>query len=126
MKKKTGFNGYVFEFSVDYNVNDTINIIDIHRHLIKKILYKIMFWLIKKTFIGLLRSIADASNHTKCVSLSNQNARFKLPLLIYILMNTVKNSTSIYFRLNLVDMLDVVILWSESIATSNTLHFMRV
>ena len=23
MKKKTGFNGYVFEFSVDYNMNDT-------------------------------------------------------------------------------------------------------
>ena len=91
-------------------MNDTSNIIDIHRHLMKKILYKIMFWVIKKTFIGLLRSIVDASNHTKCVSLSNQNARFKLPLLIYILMNTVKNSTSIYFRLNLVDMLDVVIL----------------
>ena len=31
-----------------------------------------MFGLIKKTFMGLLISIVNASNHTKCVSLSNQ------------------------------------------------------
>ena len=31
-----------------------------------------MFGLIKKMFIGLLTSILSASNHTKCVSLSNQ------------------------------------------------------
>ena len=31
-----------------------------------------MFWLIKEIFLGLLISIVNASNHTKCVSLSNQ------------------------------------------------------
>ena len=31
-----------------------------------------MFQLIKKIFIGLLSSIVNASNHTKCVWLSNQ------------------------------------------------------
>ena len=31
-----------------------------------------MLQLIQKTFIGLLTSIVSASNHTKCVSLSNQ------------------------------------------------------
>ena len=31
-----------------------------------------MFGLIKKMFIGLLTSIERCSNHTKCVSLSNQ------------------------------------------------------
>ena len=31
-----------------------------------------MFGLIKKIFIGLLNGIASASNHTKCVLLSNQ------------------------------------------------------
>ena len=31
-----------------------------------------MLGIIKKTFIVLLSSIANASNHTKCVSLSNQ------------------------------------------------------
>ena len=32
-----------------------------------------MFRLIKKIFLGLLISIVNASNHTKYVSLSNQN-----------------------------------------------------
>ena len=36
LKKKTGINGYVYEFSVDYNVIDTSNIIDIHKYLTKK------------------------------------------------------------------------------------------
>ena len=33
---KTGLNGYVYNFSVDYNTIDTSNIIDIHKYLIKK------------------------------------------------------------------------------------------
>ena len=33
---KTGLNLYVYEFSVDYNIVDTSNIIDIHKYLIKK------------------------------------------------------------------------------------------
>ena len=36
MKKKTGLNGYVYEFSVDYNIIDTSNIIDIRKYLMKK------------------------------------------------------------------------------------------
>ena len=32
----TGLNGYVFEFSVEYNTIDTSNIIDIHKYLMKK------------------------------------------------------------------------------------------
>ena len=32
MKKKTGLNGYVYEFSVDYNIIDTSNIINIHKY----------------------------------------------------------------------------------------------
>ena len=31
-----------------------------------------MFGLIKKTFIGLLNGLVNGSNHTRCVSLSNQ------------------------------------------------------
>ena len=33
-----------------------------------------MFNLIKKILTGLLTGIVNTSNHTKCVSLSNQNA----------------------------------------------------
>ena len=36
MKKKTGLNGYVYEFSVDYNIIDSSNIIDIRKYLMKK------------------------------------------------------------------------------------------
>ena len=41
--------------------------------------------------VVLLTSLVNASNHTKCVSLSNENARFNVLLLIYIQMATVKN-----------------------------------
>ena len=34
-----------------------------------------MFMLIKKIFMELLISIVNASNHTKCISLSNQNPK---------------------------------------------------
>ena len=51
-------------------------------------------------FIRLLTGLANASNQTKCVSLSNQNTKFNLLLLIYILMNTVKNYTTAHLRLN--------------------------
>ena len=42
-----------------------------------------MFGLIKKIFMGLLISIVNASNHTKCVSLSNQKREIK-PTFIYL------------------------------------------
>ena len=56
----------MYNFSVDYRAFDTSNVIDIHKYL------KIMFGLIKKIFMGLLISMVNASNHVKCVSLSNQ------------------------------------------------------
>ena len=34
--KKTGFNGYIYDFSVDYNSIDVNHIKDIHKYLIKK------------------------------------------------------------------------------------------
>ena len=37
MKKKTGFNGYVYDFSVDYDATDVDDIVDIHKYLMKKI-----------------------------------------------------------------------------------------
>ena len=64
MKKKTGLNGYVYEFSVDYNVIDTRNIINTHKYLTKK-QHKITFEIIFKMFMGLLTSIVNASKHTK-------------------------------------------------------------
>ena len=34
--KKTGFNGYVYDFSVDYDSTDVDDIKDIHKYLMKK------------------------------------------------------------------------------------------
>ena len=34
--EKTGFNGYVFDFSVDYDATDVDDIKDIHKYLMKK------------------------------------------------------------------------------------------
>ena len=34
--KKTGFNGYVYDFSVDYDTTNVDDIKDIHKYLIKK------------------------------------------------------------------------------------------
>ena len=35
MKKKTELNGYVHEFSVDYNITDVDDIINIYKYLMK-------------------------------------------------------------------------------------------
>ena len=40
-----------------------------------------MFGLIKKIFIGLLTGLANASNHAKCISLSNQKCEIQPPLI---------------------------------------------
>ena len=34
--KKTGFNGYAYDFSVDYGATDVDDIKDIHKYLMKK------------------------------------------------------------------------------------------
>ena len=45
-----------------------------------------MFGLIKKTFIGLLNGLVNGSNHTRCVSLSNQKG-INEPTLINLCPN---------------------------------------
>ena len=34
--KKTGFNGYIYDFSTDYNAIAVSDILDIHKYLMKK------------------------------------------------------------------------------------------
>ena len=34
--KRTGFTGYVYDFSVDYNATDVHDIIDFHKYLMKR------------------------------------------------------------------------------------------
>ena len=65
------------EISVVYNIIDSSNIINIHNQLNEKTWYKIMFGIIFKMFIWLLTGLVSASNHTKCVSLSNQKCEIQ-------------------------------------------------
>ena len=34
--KKTGFNGYVYDFSIDYDAIEVDDVLDIHKNLMKK------------------------------------------------------------------------------------------
>ena len=34
--KKTGFNGYIYDFSVDYDATSVSDILDIHKYLVEK------------------------------------------------------------------------------------------
>ena len=63
--KKTGLKGVVIFFSVDFDPIDTNDILDIHKYLMKRTYYKIMFGLITGTFIGLLTGLVNRPNHTK-------------------------------------------------------------
>ena len=80
--KKAGLKGVVKFSSVDFNPIDTNDIVDIHKYLIKGTWYKIIVDLIKKIFIKLLISVANASNHAKCVLLSNRKCMIQPTLII--------------------------------------------
>ena len=73
---KTGLNGYVYKFFVDYII-DTSNFINIHKYLMEKYDIKQCLKLFKKTLIGLLTGVVSASSHTKCVLLSNQECEIQ-------------------------------------------------
>ena len=49
-----------------------------------------MLGIIKRMFIVLLSNIVNGSNHTKCVSLSNQKCMIQSTLINLRLMNTAK------------------------------------
>ena len=68
----------VYDFSVDCRSFDASNIIDICKYLMKKCNMKYRFFNLKKKkrkkkmLIRLLTGLVNGSNHTKCVSLSNE------------------------------------------------------
>ena len=62
-----GLGGVAKLFSVDFNLIDTKNILDIPKYLMNRTWYKIMFELIKKIFVGLLTGLVNWSNHAKFV-----------------------------------------------------------
>ena len=103
--KKTGLKETVKCFSVDFNPINTNDILGIHKSIFDE--KKIMFWLIKKTFIGLLTFLGNGSNYTKCLTLINQKCIAQSTLINYILTNTAKIFTTLHLQ---IDVLEVVIL----------------
>ena len=98
--KETGLKEFLKVFSVDFNSINTNDLLDIRKYLMKRTEYQIMFGLIKKIVNGLLTGLGNGYYHTKWVLLSNQECLIELTLLIYVLLNTVKNFTTIHLRLN--------------------------
>ena len=83
--KKTGFNGYVYDFSVDYDATDVDNIVDIHNYLMKQnnIVQINMFGFVKKVFfVGLaILSGFTSVNSLSCLSMNNQECKIRPQVL---------------------------------------------
>ena len=78
--KKTGFNGYVHDFSVDYDATDVDDIIYIHKYLMKKMTKgNKMFRFVKKVlFLGLaFLSTLTSVNSLRCISTNNQECKVR-------------------------------------------------
>ena len=69
-----------------------------------------MFGLIKELFIGLLTELVIWSNHTKCVSLSNQKYISQLTLISLHPNEYSKEFDYYLFRVKLDNVLEVVII----------------
>ena len=86
--KKIGLKRYVRVFSVDSDIIDTNNILDIHKHLMEENIMqnKIMFGFIKKMFIELLSFctiVRPIKRPIKLVFLNNRPRQTR-PILVDI------------------------------------------
>ena len=72
----------MYNVSVDYNSIDNSDILNIHKYFMVKNDIKKYLGKLKNFFVILLTSIVSASNHTKCISLSNQKCMTQ-PTLTY-------------------------------------------
>ena len=88
--KRTGFKGYVYDFTIDYDVIAVDDILDIHKYLMKKNNMTKMFGLIKKVFfIGLtilscinpLGTVPLNAATLKCVLVNNQEYKVRLEIV---------------------------------------------
>ena len=74
--KKTGFNSYVYDFSVDYDATDFDDIVHIHKYLIKRnnIVQIKIFGFVRNVFsVGLtILSSFKNSNSLSCISMNSQ------------------------------------------------------
>ena len=88
--KKTGLNGYVYDFSADYDAIAIDGILHIHKYLMKKNnMIQKMFWFIKKVFVVSMSIFG--CNALKFVSMNNQDCKVRPEII-----NINSNETSFY------------------------------
>ena len=87
--KKTGFNGYIYDFSGDYDAIAVGDILNIHKYLMKKkntiwydTMHMKMFGFIKKIFLTGLTVLSYlnllSATSLSCISMNNQQWDQKL------------------------------------------------
>ena len=93
--RKTGFNGYVYDFSVDYDATDVDDIVDIHKYLMKKTTQcNKMFGFVKKVFfVGL--STLTSVNSLSCILMNNQKCKTR-PQIV-----NVNSGEPVFFLFNI-------------------------
>ena len=93
--RKTGFNGYVYDFSVDYDATDVDDIVDIHKYLMKKATQcNKMFGFVKKVFfVGL--STLTSVNSLSCILMNNQKCKTR-PQIV-----NVNSGEPVFFLFNI-------------------------
>ena len=88
----------VLNFSFDYAAIDKSDISNFHKKLMVKKINK-MFQSFKRLFIGLLASIVNASNRTKCISLDNQLCMDQTTIINLQSKNTLQDKVTIQLQL---------------------------
>ena len=82
--KKTGFNDYVYDFSVDYDAGAADDTLGIYKYLMKKIIkYNKMFGFIKKAFLMGLTVLSDLTgvNSLGCIPMDNQECKVRSEII---------------------------------------------
>ena len=87
--KKTEFNGYVYDFSVDYDVIAVDDILDIHKYLMKKKKHNMirikMFGLIKRIFLTGLTALSYltplSTTPLSCISMNNKECKVRSEII---------------------------------------------
>ena len=89
--KKTGFNGYLYDFSVVYDATDVDDIKDIHRYLMKNnnIMQMKIFGFVKKVFFVGLTTLSGFTNTIllSCISRIIKSLKQDPKLLMLMEMN---------------------------------------
>ena len=72
--KKNRLNGYVYDFSVDYDAIAVADVLDIHEYLMRKNEIVKMFGFVKQIFVSAMMFFGcnlSSVNSLKCISMSN-------------------------------------------------------